>query len=84
MLFRSGSLITYDREEVIRKAKADGESFSSIDGVGRKRTSVRGSNPAGIVSSNEDFGTSSYERELQKEYHVRDLDELSWLLGIVT
>lgn len=79
-----GSLITYDREEVIRKAKADGESFSSIDGVGRKRTSVRGSNPAGIVSSNEDFGTSSYERELQKEYNVRDLDELSWLLGIVT
>jgi intein/homing endonuclease len=80
-LSEDGSVITYDREEMIRKAKADGDTFSSIDGAGKKRTFAKGSNPAGIVSSTEDFGTSNLERELQKEYNVRSLEELSWLIG---
>jgi intein/homing endonuclease len=80
-LSEDGSVITYDRDEMIRSAKAENESFSSIDGTGKKKLSIKGSNPAGIVSTTEDFGTSSIERELKKEYNINSLDELTWLLG---
>lgn len=77
-----GTVITYDRNAVMEKAKEEVTSFSSIDGTGKKKVAIKGGNSAGIMSNNPDeFGDNSLERKIKQEYNVSSIDELRWLLG---
>jgi hypothetical protein len=75
-----GSVITYDRDEAMKRAEEENVSFSSIDGTGKKKLAIQGSNPSGIASNTEDFGSTDMDRKL-REIGVSSMDELKWLLG---
>lgn len=75
-----GSVITYDRNEAMKRAEEENVSFSSIDGFGKKKLAIQGSNPSGIASNTEDFGSTDMDRKL-REIGVSSMDELKWLLG---
>ena len=77
-----GTVITYDREATMERAREEVVSFSSVDGSGKKKVNIKGGNSAGIMSSNSDeFGGTALERKIKKEYNVNSIDELRWLLG---
>lgn len=77
-----GTVITYDREATMERAREEVVSFSSVDGSGKKKVNIKGGNSAGIMSSNSDeFGGTALERKIKKEYNVSSIDELRWLLG---
>jgi len=78
-----GSIITYDKNAAMERARTDVvESFSSIDGSGKKKVNIKGSNSSGLLSSNRDeFGDSALERKIQQQYGVSSIEELRWLIG---
>lgn len=77
-----GTVITYDREATMERAREEVVSFSSIDGSGKKKVNIKGGNSAGIMSSNSDeFGGTALERKIKEEYNVSSIEELRWLLG---